>query len=133
MSERSLQISQIVALLTAAPLAAAYTALLILLKIEQPEIIYGMMFVILWVTGFCAAVAYVVSLILLLIYLIKDGSVGNRALSLSAVVLPAILFALMAVILFAIYPLSKARVEKLQEEKEMRLKEAYENKTIDIA
>ena len=101
MSERSLQISQIVALLTAAPLAAAYTAFLILLKIGQPEIIYGMMFVILWVTGFCAAVAYAVSLILLLIYLIKDGSVGNRALSLLAVALPAILFAWIAAMFFA--------------------------------
>ncbi len=50
-----------------------------------------------------------------------------------ATLIPAILFALMAVILLVCYPLSKARVEKLQEEKELKLKEAYENKTIDIA
>ena len=50
-----------------------------------------------------------------------------------ATIIPAILFGLMAVILFVIYPLSKARVEKLQVEKELKLKEAYENKTIDIA
>ncbi len=50
-----------------------------------------------------------------------------------ATLIPAVLFALMAVILFFLYPLSKARVEKLQTEKEEKLKEAYENKTIDIA
>jgi GPH family glycoside/pentoside/hexuronide:cation symporter len=50
-----------------------------------------------------------------------------------ATIIPAILFGLMALILFAVYPLSRARVEKLQEEKELKLKEAYENKTIDIA
>ena len=50
-----------------------------------------------------------------------------------ATLIPAVLFGLMALILFLFYPLSKKRVEKLQEEKEERLKEAYENKTIDIA
>jgi len=50
-----------------------------------------------------------------------------------ATLIPAILFALIAVILFVIYPLSKARVDRLQVEKEAKLKEAYENKTIDIA
>ena len=50
-----------------------------------------------------------------------------------ATLIPAILFALMAVILFAFYPLSKKRVEKLQVEKEAKLRESYENKTIDIA
>ena len=101
MSERRLQISQIVALLTAAPPAATYAALLILLKVGQPEIVYGMMFVILWVTGFCAAVAYAVSLICLIVYRFKNGSVGNRALSLLAVALPAILFAWIAAMFFA--------------------------------
>ena len=101
MSERRLQISQIVALLTAAPPAAAYAALLIMLEHGQPEIVYGMMFAVLWVTGFCAAVAYAVSLIWLIVYWFKNGSVGNRALSLLAVVLPAILFAWIAAMFFA--------------------------------
>lgn len=50
-----------------------------------------------------------------------------------ATLIPAILFGLMAVILFAFYPLSKKKVEELQVLKEKKLKESYENKTIDIA
>ena len=50
-----------------------------------------------------------------------------------ATLIPAILYGVMALILFVFYPLSKKRVEKLQVEKEAKLKESYENKTIDIA
>ena len=42
------------------------------------------------------------------------------------------MFALMALLLFAVYPLSKAKVSELQVKKEEKLKESYENKTIDI-
>lgn len=49
-----------------------------------------------------------------------------------ATLIPAVLFALMALILFVFYPLSKKRIDELQVEKEAKLKEAYENKTIDI-
>ena len=50
-----------------------------------------------------------------------------------ATLIPAVLFGLMAVILFALYPLSRTKVAELQLLKEAKLKEAYENKTIDIA
>lgn len=50
-----------------------------------------------------------------------------------ATLIPAILFGLMALILFVFYPLSKNEVSKLQILKEEKLKESYENKTIDIA
>ena len=50
-----------------------------------------------------------------------------------ATLIPAVLFGLMALILFAFYPLSKKRVDKLQIDKEAKLKESYENKTIYIA
>jgi len=50
-----------------------------------------------------------------------------------ATLIPAVLFGLMAVILFAIYPLSKKKIDELQIEKEAKLKESYENNTIDIA
>ena len=96
MSKRSLQISQIIALLTAAETAAEYLLLLIRLDQRQPEIIYGMLFPVLPVTGFLAAFAYAVSLIWLFIYRIKQGSFGNRSLSLMAVAIPAILFAWIA-------------------------------------
>lgn len=49
-----------------------------------------------------------------------------------ATLIPAVLFGIMAVLLFVAYPLSKQRVKKLQEEKEQALKNAYEEKKIDI-
>ena len=49
-----------------------------------------------------------------------------------ATLIPAILFGLMALMLFVWYPLSRRRVEQLQIEKERKLKESYENKLIDI-
>ncbi len=50
-----------------------------------------------------------------------------------ATLIPAMLFGVMALLLYVFYPLSKKRVDKLQVEKEAKLKESYENKTIDIA
>ena len=97
MTERGLKISQIAALLTAAPPLAALVYLLIALERGEAEIVYGMLFVFLSVTGLCAAIAYAVSLIWLFIYWIKNGSVGNRALTLAAVLFPAILFAALAI------------------------------------
>jgi len=49
-----------------------------------------------------------------------------------ATLIPAIMFGLMAVILFVVYPLSKKKVDELQILKEEKLKEAYENNTIEI-
>ena len=49
-----------------------------------------------------------------------------------ATLIPAILFGLMALILFVWYPLSRRRVTELQVRKEQSLKESYENRTIDI-
>ena len=49
-----------------------------------------------------------------------------------ATLIPAILFGLMALILFVWYPLSSRRVTELQVRKEQSLKESYENRTIDI-
>ena len=49
-----------------------------------------------------------------------------------ATLIPAILFAVMAVLLFIAYPLSRERVAKLQEEKEQKLKESYDLNLIDI-
>ncbi|MBE7008091.1 MAG: MFS transporter, partial [Ruminococcaceae bacterium] len=49
-----------------------------------------------------------------------------------ATLIPAVLFALMALILFAFYPLSRAKVAELQEQKERKLRESYEQKLIDI-
>ncbi len=49
-----------------------------------------------------------------------------------ATLIPALMFALMALILFVFYPLSKKRVVELQGKKEERLKEAYESKKINI-
>ena len=97
MSERGLQISQTVALFTAIPAAAAFLLLLFLLDHGQPEIVYGLMFIIIWVTGFCAAVAYAVSLIWLFVYWIRNDSVGNRPLTIAAVFLPAAFFIAAAV------------------------------------
>ncbi|MBO4915940.1 MAG: MFS transporter [Oscillospiraceae bacterium] len=49
-----------------------------------------------------------------------------------ATLIPAVLFAVMALILFVFYPLGKRQVGELQTQKEQRLKEAYEKKEIDI-
>lgn len=49
-----------------------------------------------------------------------------------ATLIPAVLFGIMAVLLFVVYPLSKRRVAELQEQKELDLKESYEKKIIDI-
>lgn len=49
-----------------------------------------------------------------------------------ATLIPAVMFALMAVILFAFYPLSRQKVAQLQELKEQSLRESYENRRIDI-
>ena len=49
-----------------------------------------------------------------------------------ATLIPAVMFALMALILFVYYPLSRSKVEELQVLKEKRLKESYEKKIIDI-
>ena len=46
--------------------------------------------------------------------------------------IPAIMFGIMALILFVYYPLSRAKTEELQIQKELKLKESYENKEIDI-
>ncbi|MDO4852139.1 MAG: glycoside-pentoside-hexuronide (GPH):cation symporter [Clostridia bacterium] len=49
-----------------------------------------------------------------------------------ATLIPAVLFGLMALILFVWYPLSKAKVAELQTQKEQTLKASYENQTIEI-
>ena len=49
-----------------------------------------------------------------------------------ATLIPAVLFGVMAVLLFVAYPLSRKRVAALQEEKERKLKESYEQNLIDI-
>ncbi len=49
-----------------------------------------------------------------------------------ATLIPAVLFGIMAVLLFAVYPLTRKRVAELQGEKERKLKESYEQKQIDI-
>ncbi|MBQ4383738.1 MAG: MFS transporter [Firmicutes bacterium] len=49
-----------------------------------------------------------------------------------ATIIPAALFGLMALILFVWYPLSKEKVSELQIAKEQKLKEHYENNTIDL-
>ena len=49
-----------------------------------------------------------------------------------ATLIPAVMFALMALILFVYYPLSRQKVEALQVLKEHKLKESYEKKIIDI-
>ncbi len=98
MSEHGLKISQIIALLTTA--LAAGTFLYTLFAHGLPEICYGLLFLILSVTGFCAAVAYAVSLIWLLIFWIKNDRVGNGKLTFAAVFLPAIFFVAAAIIYF---------------------------------
>lgn len=50
-----------------------------------------------------------------------------------ATIIPAILFGLMAVILMFLFPLSKKKVDELQVLKEAKLKEHYENNTIEIS
>ena len=49
-----------------------------------------------------------------------------------ATLIPAVLFGLMALMLFVYYPLSRRKVEELQLQKEQKLREHYENKTIEI-
>jgi len=49
-----------------------------------------------------------------------------------ATIIPAVLFGLMALILFVWYPLSRQRVAALQQEKERTLKESYEKNLIHI-
>lgn len=49
-----------------------------------------------------------------------------------ATIIPAVLFAIMALVLFVWYPLSRKKVALLQVEKEKNLKEAYENNLIGI-
>ena len=49
-----------------------------------------------------------------------------------ATLIPAVMFGAMALILYFIYPLTKPMVAELQDKKEAKLKEHYENKTIDI-
>lgn len=48
-------------------------------------------------------------------------------------IIPAVMFGLMALILFVFYPLSRSKVEELQIAKEAHLKAEYENHNIDIA
>ena len=49
-----------------------------------------------------------------------------------ATLIPAVLFGVMALLLFVVYPLSKKKVAELQEQKELNLKTSYENNVIDI-
>ncbi len=49
-----------------------------------------------------------------------------------ATLIPAVLFAVMALMLFVYYPLTRRKVEELQVKKEHKLREHYENKSIDI-
>lgn len=49
-----------------------------------------------------------------------------------ATLIPALLFGIMALILFVWYPLSRRKVTELQALKETALKESYENRQIDI-
>ncbi len=49
-----------------------------------------------------------------------------------ATLIPAVMFGLMALILFVFYPLSKKKVSELQVKKELKLKEAYESNKINI-
>ncbi|MCR5675803.1 MAG: glycoside-pentoside-hexuronide (GPH):cation symporter [Lachnospiraceae bacterium] len=49
-----------------------------------------------------------------------------------ATVIPAVLFALMAVMLFVFYPLNRQKTAELQVQKERRLRESYEKRLIDI-
>ncbi len=49
-----------------------------------------------------------------------------------ATLIPAVLFGIMALLLFVVYPLSKRKVAELQEQKEEKLKSSYENREIDI-
>ncbi len=69
-------------------------------------------------------------------YKVEKGAVqtlGNlRRMYDLATLIPALLFGLMALILFVWYPLSRRRVTELQVKKEQSLKESYENKVIDI-
>jgi GPH family glycoside/pentoside/hexuronide:cation symporter len=49
-----------------------------------------------------------------------------------ATLIPAVLFGIMALLLFVAYPLSKKKVALLQEQKEQNLKASYESNLIEI-
>ena len=49
-----------------------------------------------------------------------------------ATLIPAVLFGLMALMLFVYYPLSRGKVEQLQQQKELVLRRAHENGQIEI-
>ena len=49
-----------------------------------------------------------------------------------ATLIPAVLFGVMAILLFAVYPLSRRRVAQLQDEKELMLRDSYDMNLIDI-
>ena len=49
-----------------------------------------------------------------------------------ATLIPAVLFAVMALMLFVYYPLTHKKVAELQEQKERKLREHFENNSIDI-
>ena len=49
-----------------------------------------------------------------------------------ATLIPAVMFGVMAAILFFMYPLTKPMVSDLQDQKEQKLKEHYESRMIDI-
>ncbi|MBR0081617.1 MAG: MFS transporter [Clostridia bacterium] len=49
-----------------------------------------------------------------------------------ATLIPAVLFGVMALLLFVVYPLSRRKVAELQERKEQELKRSYEQNLIDI-
>ena len=49
-----------------------------------------------------------------------------------ATLIPAVLFGLMALMLFVYYPLTRKKVAELQEQKELKLREHFENNSIDI-
>ena len=46
--------------------------------------------------------------------------------------IPAIMFGIMAILLIFYYPLNRKKTEELQVSKELKLKESYEKKEIDI-
>ena len=92
MSESWLKTSQIAALLAVIPAAFAFLIVYSELPAHE-EVTFFLSLVFLAVTGICAAVAYAVSLIWLFVYWFNTARVGNKALSLAAVALPALFFA----------------------------------------
>ena len=68
-------------------------------------------------------------------YIVGNVAQGDENLNIMyilATLIPAVMYGLMALFLFVIYPLSKKKVEELQIEKEKNIKEAYENNRIII-